>query len=81
MVSNVEIGRTEPSLAFVLGSMLLFGKSAEQLYPYLYNTMQEDLGQRAAELDERLRDRTDALSQKKLALLSAMAKRTSPIDL
>jgi transcriptional regulator with XRE-family HTH domain len=81
VVMNVESGRSIPSFTFVLGSSLLFGKSAERLFPFLYNSVQENLGQHAAELDNELSGRTDAISLKKLGLLSAMAKRTSPIAL
>lgn len=76
VVRNVEKGISLPSYAFVLGSTLLFGKSSDRLFPYLYNSVQEGLGEAGAALDERLRGHPDPRSLKKLALLSAMAART-----
>ncbi len=81
VVGNVERDRTIPSLAFVLGCTLLFGKSSEKLFPYLYNTVQEELGHRAAILDRELRGQKDRASGRKRACLSAMAKRTTSFDL
>jgi transcriptional regulator with XRE-family HTH domain len=81
VISNVEMDRTVPTFALVLGAVLLFGKPSERLFPYLYNTLQEALGQGAAALDGQIRDRTDPVSFKKIALLSAMAKRTTPIEI
>lgn len=81
VVGNVEWGLSIPTYAFVLGCALLFGKSSDRLFPYLYNTVQEDVGRAALTLDEKLRGRTDSLSRKKLALLSAFAKRTLSTDI
>jgi transcriptional regulator with XRE-family HTH domain len=76
VVGNVEREVSNPTLAFVIGCTLLFGKSAAELFPALYNSIQEDLGANGGALDETLRDKTDKRSLKKLALLSAMANRT-----
>ncbi len=76
IISNIECDRSEPTAAFVLGAVLLFGKPSERLFPYLFNSVQETLGQSAAVLDERFREQTDAKSLAKIALISAMAKRT-----
>jgi transcriptional regulator with XRE-family HTH domain len=81
VVANVENERHRPSFAFVLGCTLLFGKSAESLFPYLYNTVQENVQQQAVALDERLRGRTDAYSRKKLAFLHAYAISDTPARL
>lgn len=81
IAGNVERGSTEPTFAFVLGCVRLFCKSSEQLFPYLYNSTDEALAANAVVLDERIRDKTDAKSLRKLATLSAMAKRTNSLDI
>jgi transcriptional regulator with XRE-family HTH domain len=76
IISNIECDRSEPTAAFVLGAVLLFGKPSERLFPYLFNSVQEALGQSAAVLDQRLEGKSDTKSLSKIALISAMAKCT-----
>ena len=76
VISNIELDRSQPTAALVLGAVLLFGKPSERLFPYLFNSVQEALGQSAAALDDQLQGRTDAKSLAKIALISAMAKRS-----
>jgi DNA-binding XRE family transcriptional regulator len=81
VISNCELERTNPTTAVVLGCMLLFGKTAPELFPTLCEAVQESVGAGAAALDERIRYRTDPASLKKLALLASLSARTITADL
>jgi transcriptional regulator with XRE-family HTH domain len=74
-VRKCELGQRAPTIRFVLGCQIVFGRSAGESFPKLVKTLQEEIGVRAAKLEAQLRDRTDAASKKKVELLISMVPR------
>lgn len=79
-VSRLELGAGQPSLRFVVRCELIFGVSAAELFPQLYEQNHDLVMRRAARLDTHLRDRADASSARKRELLSAMINRAPGHD-
>lgn len=59
----------------MLALEVVFGKSGRQLFPALYDEVQEEVMRRAAKLDRTLRRKKDPASERKRALLRDMARR------
>ncbi|MGN6150344.1 MAG: hypothetical protein ACTHPD_17560 [Rhizomicrobium sp.] len=64
------------TIEFALGCSIVFGKSIADLFPALVERVQQHIGRNAINIDELFRDRTDAVSLKKLAMLEDITKRT-----
>jgi transcriptional regulator with XRE-family HTH domain len=74
-VRKCELGQRKPTIKFILGCELIFGRSAAESFPALVEKIQEEIGRNAASLDARLRNRTDAASLKKIRLLRGIVER------
>jgi transcriptional regulator with XRE-family HTH domain len=74
-VRKCELGQRAPTIRFVLGCEIIFGRRPVELFPKLVQTLQEEIGTQAAKLDAQLRDRSDAASLKKNELLISMVRR------
>lgn len=73
----VETTRLETALAL----QVVFGTQPRHMFAALYARIETAVMARAAALDEKLRHKTDAKSQRKLRTLGAMVKRaTSPVN-
>jgi transcriptional regulator with XRE-family HTH domain len=70
-----ELGVRAVPAEVMIASETIFGIAGAQIFPALYNGVEENLAIRAAELHDRLAERTDAASLKKLALISGIPAR------
>jgi len=74
-VSRCETSLREPTIKLVLGCEVVFGLSSRTLFPGLYTRVEDLVMVRAATLDEALRHRDDAASERKRELLRLMVER------
>ena len=81
VVSRLELGRGRPSLPFVLRCETVFGVGMAELFPDLADETHEVVMRQAAQLDLQVRDKTDAASARKRALLLEMVERIPKADL
>ena len=76
-VHRIATNERTPSLWFVLACEVVFGESPRQLFPALYETVEDQVMRRAKKLDDALRHDYSAEAVVKRRLLSAMAKRAA----
>ncbi|HTK34925.1 MAG TPA: hypothetical protein VL358_06505 [Caulobacteraceae bacterium] len=74
-VSQIETGMRVPTLECALALQVVFGPLLRDLFPDLYEHVEDAAMRRAHVLYEKLKDRTDVRSKTKLALLEEMAAR------
>lgn len=78
-VSRLE-SRGEPAtLETTLALQVIFGEQPKLLFHERYASVEDAVMRRAAELDRKLRGKTDPASLKKLELLEGMVKRAQPV--
>lgn len=70
-----ELGIRSVPAEVVIASETIFGVAGALIFPALYNGVEENLAIRALELHDRLADRSDAASLKKLAVISSIPAR------
>jgi transcriptional regulator with XRE-family HTH domain len=70
-----ELGARAVPAEVVIASETIFGVAGTQIFPALYNSVDENLAVRSVELQDRLAKRSDAASLKKLALISGIPAR------
>lgn len=70
-----ELGIRAVPAEIVIASETIFGVAGAQIFPALYNSVEENLAIQALELHRRLAQRSDAASLKKLALISGIPAR------
>ncbi|HEX8300276.1 hypothetical protein [Sphingomonas sp.] len=82
-LSEMELLAETTRLETALALQVVFGMQPRHMFAALYAKIETAVMARAAELDEKLRHKTDAKSQRKLRTLSAMVKRatTQPDEL
>jgi transcriptional regulator with XRE-family HTH domain len=73
-LQRYEAGAWLPA-EIVIASELIFGVSAANIFPALYNGVDEDVPIRALALNNKLTGREDRASLKKLALISGIPDR------
>ncbi len=76
-LSEMELLAETTSLETALALQLVFGTQPRHMFAALYARIENAIMPRAAALDEKLRHKTDAKSQRKLRTLSAMVKRAT----
>jgi transcriptional regulator with XRE-family HTH domain len=74
-MSRFENRSRQPTVELVIGAEVIFGKSAKEVFPALYQKIECTLVDRARVLRDSLKSRTDPGSRKKLRLLAEFIKR------
>lgn len=74
VITKAESG-SPLSVRFAIGSAILFDRPTQELFPLIYEACALELLLRAVELEVGLQDRTDAVSLRKRAYLSALINR------
>ncbi len=69
-VSRVERAKKPPSVSFVIGSAILFGRSIEDLFKALHDEIAEDVMRQAYLLREKLSTQTAPSVEKRCELLT-----------
>ncbi len=69
IISRLEAQQRHPSLAEGFGFEILFGSDAYELFPALFNTVEEEIMRRAYELYEQLQGDPSKKTRDKLATL------------
>ena len=77
-ISKYELGRRAVSAKLLIGSAVIFGVRADELFPALYDAVESDLAIRALKLHERLEGREDRASRKKRKLIAGIPGRLRP---
>ena len=75
VVSNHELQRSLPALRIALAYQIVFGAPLGTLFPYTRQLIEEEVLQRAAELDEAYRHRSDRDARLKQNFLSELVRR------
>ncbi|UVO53066.1 helix-turn-helix transcriptional regulator [Sphingomonas sp. SUN039] len=76
-LSELELFREATSLDTALALQVVFGTQPRKLFSVLYARIENAVMGRAASLDQKLRDKTDARSLRKLRTLDDMVKRAT----
>jgi transcriptional regulator with XRE-family HTH domain len=80
-VSSIEYGDHSPTLDAALGLQILFRLPPKEMFPACYETVEERVMRRAAELIEKLEGEADRRSLAKLEFLEGLARHDSHIEL
>ena len=80
VVSDYELGAEMPNVRVALAYQLVFGVSLKVLFPDLADEVEDDIIRRAAQLDAKLRHRTDADAAQAAKLLREMISRVGNAD-
>lgn len=73
-ISKIEVGRRAPNLEGALGLQVLFRQQPRQLFPGLYEVVEEGVMQRVKEMLDDLDGRTDPRSHAKREFLENVAR-------
>lgn len=76
-LSEMELLAETTRLETALALQVIFGTQPRHMFAALYAKIESAVMERAAALDEQLRHKTDASSQRKLQTLGAMVKRAT----
>ena|SRR3569833_246823 len=79
-VSNHELQKQLPALRTALAYQIVFGAPLGVLFPKSYREIEDEVLQRAVELDEAYRHRTDANAKLKRAFLTDLVSRVASDD-
>ena len=77
LVCRFETGGRIPRAKVLLGCEVIFGVTARELFPGLYEQVEDAIMRRAARLHETLDGKTDKRSMQKRELLDDMMKRAT----
>ena len=76
-ITRLENESESTRLVTAFGLMVVFGIKTEVMQKSLYTQVEDAVMRKAAELDEKLRGKTDAKSLRKIELLSDMIRRAT----
>lgn len=76
-IGRFETGVRVPNGEFLLGCEVVFGVKPRDLFPGLYETVEEAVMGRAADLSKTLEGKVDQASDKKRRLLAEMVERAA----
>ena len=79
-ISRIEIGRAAPSLAVALALQMLFGQEPRQMFPGLYESVEDELMRRAKTFLDDLEGRHDRRSVARRDLLEGLARQGANDD-
>ena len=74
-MSRFENLSRQPTVELVIGAEVIFGQSAKEVFPALYQDIERAIVERARVLHESLQSHTDPVGRKKLRLLGEFIKR------
>lgn len=74
-MSRFENLSRQPTVELVIGAEVIFGQSAKEVFPALYQETARTLVERAQILRNSLKSQTDPVTRKKLRLLAEFIKR------
>jgi transcriptional regulator with XRE-family HTH domain len=74
-MSRFENRSRRPTVELVIGAEVIFGQTAKDVFPALYQEIERTLVDRARALRESVKSRTDPVARKKAHLLSEFIKR------
>ena len=74
-MSRFENRSRRPTVELVIGAEVIFGQTAKDVFPALYQEIERTLVDRAQILRDSLKSRTDPVARKKLRLLDEFIKR------
>jgi transcriptional regulator with XRE-family HTH domain len=74
-MSRFENLSRQPTVELVIGAEVIFGQSAKDVFPALYQDIERTIVDRARVLRDSLKSRTDPVARKKLRLLAEFIKR------
>lgn len=77
IVSRLERNERDPSLKVAFACQVIFGAAPIELFPYLFEKVEEELIRRAYELHERLKRNPSKRTDRKLALLKDALRRAT----
>jgi len=77
-VSKYELGKRRITVKVLIASAIIFGVGPAELFPALYDAVEDELAIRAHRLHERLSERKDPAAKKKVALLAGIPRRLRP---
>lgn len=80
LVSRIEQGEALPDVQALIGLQVIFGSSPRGLFPSLYQTVEETVMARAAELDRKLARDKPQTTRHQRRLLTAMTLRATEIE-
>ncbi len=73
-ISRIELGRAVPNLAVGLALQVLFDQTPHQLFPGLYEAVEDEVMRRAKTFLDDLEGRNDRKSQAKRSLLEGLPR-------
>jgi len=74
-MSRFENLSRQPTVELVIGAEVIFGKSAKEVFPALYQEIERIIVDRARILRDSLKTQSDPVARKKLRLLAEFIKR------
>lgn len=77
-LSKFETLARKPTINLLLGSEVIFGHPPRELFPKLYDEVEDKIMRRARSLYERFEGQTDKSALEKLRLLTEMIERADP---
>ncbi len=78
VVSRVESGERHPSLHLTFAYEVIFGRQPRKMFPELYRAVEEEVINRAAELERQLSCRRSNAATRQRRHLADMVERASP---
>jgi transcriptional regulator with XRE-family HTH domain len=76
-MSRFENLSRHPTIELLIGAEVIFGQTAKDVFPALYQDIERDIIERARALRDDLKSKTDPGSRKKFRLLNELIKRAN----
>ena len=73
-MSRFENLSRHPTIELLIGAEVIFGETAKDVFPALYQDIERDIVERARTLRDDLKSKTDPVSLKKRRLLNELIK-------
>lgn len=73
-MSRFENLSRHPTIELLIGAEVIFGQTAKDVFPAIYQEIEHDIVERARVLRDELKSRTDPASRKKFRLLNELTK-------
>jgi transcriptional regulator with XRE-family HTH domain len=80
-MSRFENLSRQPTVELVIGCEVIFGQTAEDVFPALYHDIESDIVDRARVLRDSLKSQNDPIARKKRSLLTECIKRATQTKL
>ena len=77
-ISRIEIGRAVPNLAVAMALQVLFRQPPKEMFPGLYETVEDDVMRRAKNFLDDIEGLNDRKTRAKRELLEGLARADSP---